>query len=132
MNMQEKLEILKSYIDLNIAPILIEDIDINILNPYAVRIPASISITELNGHFENKIFLPPKWFNELEAKSKNSACILIIDNLSSLPIKEQIKFVDILKYKKTGTINLPQNCVIIITGEKGIISEEINSLVVSI
>ena len=58
--------------------------------------------------------------------------ILIINGINNLEISEQLKFVEILKYRKISTFDLPKNCFIIVTAydlKNRPIAEEIFSLV---
>ena len=76
--------------------------------------------------------MPPKWYNDLMDKKDLKNNILVIDNITSIPISEQLKFCEILKYRKISTFELPKNCAIIITCDevnKDKISPEIYSLV---
>ena len=44
-----------------------------------------------------------------------------------------MKFYELLKYRKIGVFELPQNCVIVLTAQEGNqIAEDIYSLVVSV
>lgn len=127
MSQEKKLELLKAYMELNIAPILVKDLKSEILKKDAIIIPATIAISQLNGHYENKAFLPPKWFQEL---NKLKSPILVIDDITSLSTNEQTKFIEILKYRKVGIFDLPKNCIIIISSNTpNLINEEIISLV---
>ena len=93
----------------------------------------NIDIKELNGHYEGLDFIPPKWLNEILSSTKNK--ILVIDRIDTISKEEQLKFVELLKYRKISTFELPKDCLIIITAneintEK--ISNEIFSLVAHI
>jgi len=122
--MKDKKELLASYIKNNVAPILTDLISVEDLN--AVLLPATISVTELNGHYEGTEYKPPKWYNELKGKN-----ILVIDKIDTISKEEQLKFGEIISYRKVSTFELPKNCVIIITANEinsGKISEEILSI----
>ena len=126
MNRQMKLNILKNYIMSNAMPILIDFIDGSII-PNSVILPANCDIKDLNGHYEGTNFVAPKWLNELDNKN-----ILVIDNLDAISKDEQLKFKEILKYRKIATFDIPSNVVIILTAKKinkETINEEIYSLV---
>lgn len=131
MSDKERLEMITSYIKGNISPLLIENIPSDIFNRNAVILPADIDMKELNGHYEGIDFLPPNWYQELQKYKEDNYCFLVISELSNLPKEEQLKFGEILKYKKVGVFDLPKNCVIIITGRniKETISKEIYSMV---
>ena len=129
--MEEKKEMLISYLKANVAPILVdfmfgEDFD------NAVVLPANVDVKELNGHYEGVEFLPPKWLDEILKSNKR---LLIIDRIDSIPKKEQMKFGELLEYRKVSTFDLPKNCVIIVTAKeinKDKIDEELFSLVAKI
>jgi len=124
-----KRELLMSYIKNNVAPILIDFIDGNDL-PNSVVLPANLDITELNGHYENTEFIAPEWLKKLE--NSNPPTILVIDKIDAIPTNEQIKFVEILKYRQVSTFKLPKNTIIIVTAKEineKTINEEIYSLV---
>lgn len=130
--MQEKKEMLLTYLKSNVAPVLVDFLPI-IDFDFAVTIPANIDIKELNGHYEGLDFIPPKWLNEILSSTKNK--ILVIDKIDTISKEEQLKFVELLKYRKILTFELPKDCLIIITAneintEK--ISNEIYSLVACI
>ncbi len=129
--MEEKREILMSYIKANVAPILVDFISGNDI-PGAVVLSANTDINELNGYYEGVEYLPPKWYKELTSKSSK---ILIIDLIDTINKEEQLKFVELLEYRKISTFELPKDCVIIVTAKeisKDKISEEIYSLVAKI
>lgn len=130
--MQEKKEMLLTYLKSNVAPVLVDFLSINDFD-FAVTIPANIDIKELNGHYEGLDFIPPKWLNEILSSTKNK--MLVIDKIDTISKEEQLKFVELLKYRKILTFELPKDCLIIITAneintEK--ISNEIYSLVACI
>lgn len=125
-------EILKSYIKSNVAPILI-----NFLNgkdiPNSILLPSNVNISELNGHYENDEFLPPNWLTQITSSSKQA--ILVIDKIDEISKKEQLKFVELLKYRQISTFKLPESTIIIVTAKKinkSTINEEIYSLVAHI
>ena len=127
--MQDKKEMLLSYIKSNVAPILVDFISGKDLNN-AVVLPADIDLKELNGHYDGTDFMPPKWLNEI--LSTNASKILIIDKIDTISQEEQLKFCELLKYRKISTFELPESCVIIVTAneiKKDKINEEILSLV---
>lgn len=130
--MKEKKEMLLTYLKSNVAPVLVDFLPINDFD-FAVTIPANIDIKELNGHYEGLDFIPPKWLNEILSSTKNK--MLVIDKIDTISKEEQLKFVELLKYRKILTFELPKDCLIIITAneintEK--ISNEIYSLVACI
>lgn len=130
--MENKKEILLSYIKANVAPILVDFIFGNELDG-AVVLPANVDIKELNGHYDGVDFIPPKWLNEI--LSTNASKILVIDKIDEISKEEQLKFCELLEYRKISTFELPKSCVIIVTANevnKDKISEEIFSLVARI
>lgn len=58
--MEDKKEMLLSYIKANVVPILVDFISSKDLNQ-AVVLPANIDAKELNGHYDGVDFMPPKW-----------------------------------------------------------------------
>lgn len=130
--MENKKEILLSYIKANVAPILVDFISGKDLNG-AVVVPANVDIKELNGHYDGEDFMPPKWLNEI--LSTNASRILVIDKIDSISKEEQLKFCELLEHRKISTFKLPKSCIIIVTANeinKDKISEEIFSLVARI
>ena len=99
----------------------------------AVVLPANIDAKELNGHYDGTDFMPPKWLNEI--LSTNESKFLVIDKIDTILKEEQLKFCELLEYRKISTFELPKNCVIIVTANeinKDKINEEIFSLVARI
>ena len=130
--MESKKKLLLSYIKTNIAPILVDFIFGQDLED-AVIVPATIDRKELNGHYEEMNYVPPKWLNELLNTKKSP--LLIIDQIDTIPKEEQKKFIELLKYRKVSTFDLPNNCRIIVTANKineEMINEEVFSLVARI
>ena len=130
--MEDKKEILLSYLKINVVPVLVDfifgcDFD------KAVVLPANTMVNELNGHYDNMEYVPPKWFNDLLSINGNK--LLVIDKIDTISKEEQKKFIEILKYKKISTFDLPSECRIIVTAneiDKDKIDEEILSLVARI
>ena len=68
-------------------------------------------------------------------KSKTSTVVLVIENLNEIPLEEQTKFIEILKYKKISTFELPKKCLVIVTCSDltvNKINEEVYSLLAQI
>lgn len=127
--MENKKEMLLSYIKANVAPILVDFISGNDIND-AILLPASIDIKELNGHYDGADFMPPKWLNEI--LNANTSKILVIDKIDGIEKEEQLKFCELLEHRKISTFELPKSCVIVLTANeinKDKINEEIFSLV---
>ena len=130
--MENKKEILLSYIKANVAPILVDFISGKDFDG-AVVVPANVDVKELNGHYDGADFLPPKWLNEI--LNTNASRVLLIDKIDSISKEEQLKFCELLEHRKISTFELPKSCVIIVTANeinKNKISEEIFSLVARI
>lgn len=106
-------ESLKTIFASNMYPILFENITPSIFDNY-VTLDKNCDISELNGHYEGINFLPPKWYEELLAKSTEPYCILIIEDINKLASFEQEKFNELLKYRKISTFDLPSNCRIVL------------------
>lgn len=130
--MENKKELLMSYIKTNVAPILVNFISGKDI-PGAIVISADVDAKELNGHYDGADYIPPKWYNELV--TNNNSKVLVIDLIDSINKEEQLKFIELLEYRKISTFELPKDCVIIVTAKevnKDKISEEIYSLVAQI
>ena len=130
--MENKKELLMSYIKANVAPILVNFISGKDI-PRAIVISADVDAKELNGHYDGADYMPPKWYNELV--TNNNSKVLVIDLIDSINKEEQLKFIELLEYRKISTFELPKDCVIIVTTKevnKDKISEEIYSLVAQI
>ena len=130
--MENKKEMLLSYIRANVAPILVDFISGKDINE-AVVLPANIDAKELNGHYDGTDFMPPKWLSEILSTNANK--ILVIDKIDTIPQDEQLKFCELLEHRKISTFELPKNCVTIVTANeinKDKINEEIFSLVARI
>lgn len=116
-------ELLISYIKSNVTPILIDFITSDNI-PGSIVLKSNCSNEELNGYYENTEFCPPEWFKELNNKN-----ILVIDNIDLIPLNEQLKFKEILKYRQVSTFGLPEKTVIIVTAKNiSKINKEIYSL----
>lgn len=130
--MENKKELLMTYIKANVAPILVNFISGKDV-PGAIVISADVDAKELNGHYDGADYMPPKWYNELV--TNNNSKVLLIDLIDSINKEEQLKFIELLEHRKISTFELPKDCVIIVTAKevnKDKISEEIYSLVAQI
>ena len=128
------LESLKKLLMLNEYPILVEDIPTELFEN-SVILNNDCDISLLNGHYEGVNFVAPDWYNILTEKCKDGLTLLIINGINNIDREEQLKFVEILKYRKISTFDLPKNCSIIVTAydlENKPIAEEIYSLVASV
>jgi len=127
----ERMEMLEGLLKSKVSPVLIENFPASIFTD-AVIIDSNCSIEELNGHYEGVEFLPPEWYKKLESLSEK---VLVISNINKIPENEQKKFVEILKYKKVSTFDLPENTIILVTAsnlEENKINEEVYSLMAHI
>lgn len=130
----EKIELLNIYLKNNFVPVLIEGVKANIFDD-ALIIDGNISCSELNGHYDGINFLPPAWFQKVMAKKDSKVNFLIIKDIDKISKKDQMKFYELLKYRKISVFNLPDNCIIIIPCLKvknGIFNEMIYSLMAHI
>jgi hypothetical protein len=111
---KDRLSLLENYMQSGISPLLIQNIPATVFDN-AVIIKADIDRLQLNGHYENIEFCPPEWYKTLLEKSKLGPVILVIENINEIALEEQTKFVEILKYKKVSTFDLPKNCFVVAT-----------------
>lgn len=111
---KERLYLLENYIKSGITSLLLENIPANSF-ANSVVIKSNVDRSELNGHYENTNFCPPHWYKELLEKNKTSTPVLVIENINEIPLEEQTKFIEILKYKKISTFELPKKCLVIVT-----------------
>lgn len=126
-SLKEKKEILLSYMKANVGPILVdfihgEDID----NAYTIE--ADTSLKDLNGTYDNDKLIPPNWYTKMTNRK-----ILVIDRIDTISKKSQLKFHELLKYRKMGTFKLNDDCIILVTTEstdKSKINPEILNLLV--
>lgn len=129
--MENKKELLLSYIKANVAPILVDFISGSDLNS-AIILPANTDNDNLNGHYKGLDFVPPKWLNGLLYANRK---VLVIDKIDTISKEDQLKFYELLKYKKISTFELPKDLIIIVTANeinKDKINEKIFSLVARI
>ena len=125
------IESLRNLLLLNEYPILLKNIPDDLFEN-AVILSNDCDVSLLNGHYEGINFVAPDWYNVLLEKCKHEHSILIINGINNSPKAEQLKFVEILKYRKISTFELPKNCSIIVTAyymENKPVAEEIYSLV---
>lgn len=128
-----KIKMLDSYIRANIAPILISNIDASIFSNIAVIIKSNIQKEELFGKYENDKFILPLWYEELTNNINKK--IIIINNFSDISKEEQLKFHELLKYRKIGNIKINEDIIIIVVANnisKETINKNIYSLLVHI
>lgn len=111
---KDRLNLLENYMQSGISPLLIQNIPSTVFDNVVI-IKSNVDRLDLNGHYENIEFCPPEWYKELVERSKKASVILLIENINEIALEEQTKFVEILKYKKVSTFDLPKNCFIIAT-----------------
>ena len=98
----------------------------------AVILESNCDVSDLNGHYEETEFCPPEWYKKLTSKDN---AVLVINNINKIPTDEQIKFVEIFKYNKVSTFELPKNCIIIAIAsnlKENQINEQVYSLMAHI
>lgn len=130
----DKVLMFESYIKAGVSPILLDNTSDEMFNN-AVILEADCEDSLLNGHYEDINFVAPKWYDELVEKSKNARPLLVIKELNKISTEEQLKFLELFKYKKISTFDLPENCVIVVTSSKAKgnpIAEDIYSLMAHI
>lgn len=105
----DRIKMLEGILKSGISPILLEDFPVSVFQD-AVILESNCDVSELNGHYEETEFCPPEWYKKLTSKDN---AVLVINNINKIPTDEQIKFVEIFKYNKISTFELPKNCIII-------------------
>ena len=123
------MNLLKSYIASNVAPILTDFIAVATL-PHTIVIPANCEPNELCGHYDYDKYLAPDWYYEL----KNNK-LLVIAKIDEITKEEQQKFIELLKYRQVSTFKIPDDISIFLTANKinkDTINEELFSLVAQI
>lgn len=129
----DKIKMLDSYIRANVGPIIISNIDSKVFSNIAIIIQANISKEELIGKYENDNFKLPLWYRELINNSNKK--IIIINNFDSISKTEQLKFHELLKYRKIGNLKISEDVIIILIANNissKTINENIYSLLVHI
>lgn len=127
----ERLKLLDGYIKSGVSPILLENVPVSAIND-AIVLEANCDVSLLNGRYEYMDYVPPKWYMDL---LKQNNPILVINNINRIPLNEQLKFMEIFKYKKISTFELPSNCIILVTCsnlKENSIHEDVYSLMVHI
>lgn len=110
----DKINLLKEYLQINMAPILVDFIfgsDI----PMSIVLESDIDESLLYGKYVGGVFSPPTWFEKISF-NKNPV-ILVINNIDGISKCEQKKFLEILKYRKVNTFELPSNTVIMVSAK---------------
>lgn len=134
MNITEKRDMLITYIEANVAPILIDESLLSLFRN-VVTLKSDCSIEQLNGYYVKEEFIIPEWYRIILSRTEFKNNILIIEDITKISKQEQLKFVELFKYRQIGDLKLPGSCVIIIAAkkiDKESIAEEIYSLVAHI
>ena len=125
--MKKDIELFKKYIDNQMGPLLINDNMYDIVSSLGETLDAACSLDDINYHYDgNNDIKPPQWYDRAKAKG-----LLIIRNIDSIPVKEQNKFVEIIKYKKINEFKL-NKCFVILTYTNKELSSEILSLAIKV
>lgn len=131
---ESKKKLLLNYMNSNVCPILVENVSSDYFKN-CVILASSCDVSLLNGRYEETEFVAPSWYNDLIDISKKGKAVLVIDKINDVDLDEQTKFIEILKYRKISTFDLPKDCVVVLTcnnlKEKPI-NEEVYSLVAHI
>ena len=125
------IDYLKQLVKCNVCPILVCDLDLSNFKNY-ICINADCDKLDLVGHFEGDKEVAPNWLSNL---TKNNIQLVVIDDLCKISKDEQLKFYELLKYRKVGVFELPKNCAILVNSSKvgkEYINEQIYSLVAKI
>ena len=117
-------ELLNELINLSDDAVLINDVKF-VFKGDEVVLDSSIGVEELC----EKNNMPPTWYTKLNKVSGRP--VLIINNINSITEDEQAKFIDIIKYKKTGIYDLPKNTLVLITSSSSA-EYKINSNILSL
>jgi hypothetical protein len=121
--MNNDYDLVNNYINNKDFPILLKDELYDILKNHGVTIDSTCSLDLLNGYCDDKgIYRAPSWLD-----TANEKHVLIIRGIDKIPVEEQIKFMEILKYRKVNEFKL-EDCSIILTYGNGLLSEEILSI----
>ena len=129
--MQDKRKELITYISSNVGPILTDLIKSDDITKKVV-ISSDVDKKELCGYYIEDKYTSPFWYNDL---INNNIKILIIDNIDNISKEEQSKFIELLKYRKISTFDIPKDVVIIVIAKdinKDRINEDLYSLVIHI
>ena len=134
MNKDEVIQ-LKTFIEIGMSPILLEDVPAKLFS-HSVILNADCDISELNGHYEGTEFVAPQWYQDLIKEAEDDKAILIINDLHKISVDDQVKFIELLKYRKISTFKLPEKCIIIVTFDNldgnNKINEEVYSLLIHV
>ena len=121
---KEKIIFLNNYLKSGINVILLEDFRSEVFENN-VTLTRNSSVC---GHYEGIEFKAANWYYELLNSEEK---ILVIKDINKMDLNEQTKFIEIIKYKKVNTFDLPENTVIILLAnnlKEYKLNEEIASL----
>lgn len=124
----DRVKLLKVYLNSNIKHFLVRDIADLKLKKY-ISLNSDCDKSLLNGCYDGLEFVAPIWYKDL---CSLKTPVLVINNIDGIEKAEQRKFMEILKYNKIGTFELPDNCIVMITYLNKSIHEDIFSLLVEI
>ena len=127
----DRIKMLEGILKSGISPILLEDFPVSVFQD-AVVLESNCDVSDLNSHYDETEFCPPEWYKKLTSKDN---AVLVINNINKIPTDEQIKFVEISKYNKISTFELPKNCIVIATAsnlKENPINEQVYSLMAHI
>ena len=118
---KDKLLLLNDYLKIGDIPILI-NLPSNVFED-SIILSKDDNIYDLN------------WYTNLVEKCKKDNTILVLDKINELDKKEQLKYVELIKYRKIGENKLPDNTIIVVTYdnlENNGLCEEVYSLLAHI
>lgn len=96
----DKLLLLNDYLKIGDIPIL-------------VNLPSTVFEESIVLSKDDKLY-DLTWYNKLIEKCKENNTILVLDRINELDEKEQLKYVELIKYKKIGENKLPDNTIIVV------------------
>ena len=126
-----KDKMLAEYIRTNVTPILVTGKTVADFKG-AVVLDATCPAEALVTHFEGTKEVAPAWLTGLIAKKSP---FLVIEYIDEIPLKDQTKFIEILRYRQVAGVKLPTNTVIIVLAKKvgpKTINQEVYELVAHI
>lgn len=129
---EEMKQMIEEYVKLNI-PILVS-LSKEMFKNYTL-IDAECSDEFLKGKFDVDGYKTPTWYNEIKTKENDPVNLLIIDNFDKINKDKQKRFIELLKYRKVNSLEIPKNCSIIVLARqvnKESINEEVYSLLAHI
>ena len=98
---KDKIELINNYLSINDIPVY-TNLDVSFIKNTIV-IDKDIDLFDLN------------WYHELIKKCDSEPTTLIIKGINELSSVEQLKFGELLKYRKFGNYYLPKNASILVT-----------------